>query len=113
MKQLAESIWVYETDFNFCGVEAGNRSAIIRLADQSLWIFSPSKADESVYKAIEALGTVQFLVAPNLMHHLFLDSYRERFPQAEVWMSDALAKKKKYSPSEYKSLNRETPPLGE
>ena len=59
-------------------------SSVIRLADRSLLVYSPIRIDDAQAVAIEAQGEVRHIVAPNLLHHLHVESASERWPRAIV-----------------------------
>ncbi|MCX5746430.1 MAG: hypothetical protein NT062_28470, partial [Proteobacteria bacterium] len=66
------------------GVRMPLAATILRLPDRSLVIYGPIKFDDAQLAAIEALGEVAHLVAPNLYHHLFLPRAMARWPRATV-----------------------------
>lgn len=70
------------------------RMLIVRLSDGRLWLHSPVELSDAVVDAINDLGEVAFLVAPNKMHHLFLKDAMARFPNAEVYGAPGLADKR-------------------
>ena len=41
------------------------------------------------------MGEVRYLVAPSLLHHLFLNEWKESYPQASIYAPSELAKKRK------------------
>jgi hypothetical protein len=49
--------------------------------------------DDSLAKAINELGDVAYIVAPNRMHHLFLGKCAERYPEARTFGPPGLAEK--------------------
>ena len=69
------------------------RMTIIRLPDGGLWLHSPTHPDESLLAAVEALGPVRHLVSPNLIHHVSIGAWAERFPDAKVWASPNVRKR--------------------
>lgn len=71
------------------------RMTIIRLPDGGLWLHSPTKPDEELFSEIEALGPVHHLVSPNLIHHVSMGVWAERFPDARVWASPNVRKRSK------------------
>jgi hypothetical protein len=48
------------------------RMAVIRLADGRLWVWSPVALDEATKRAVDALGLVSDIIAPNSLHDLAL-----------------------------------------
>ncbi len=70
------------------------RMTIVRLRDGRLLLHSPVELDEGTVEAIGELGEVGYLVAPNKVHHLFLEAAIESFPDAAVVGAPGLADKR-------------------
>nr|AYM52683.1 hypothetical protein [Aggregicoccus edonensis] len=94
LRPLTDDVQVMETDFRFAGLELGGRCTVVRLPDGGLWVHSPVKLEAGVREAVEALGPVRFLVAPNLMHHLSVGAWAEAFPEARVLAPAGLRRKR-------------------
>jgi hypothetical protein len=71
------------------------RMAVVRLRDGTLWVWSPIALDDALAEAVEALGPVRHLVAPNKLHHLFLAEWSQRFPDSRLYAAPGLAKKRR------------------
>jgi hypothetical protein len=69
--------------------------AVVRLGDGGLWIWTPIALDEALSEAVDALGPVRHLVAPNKLHHLFLGEWVERYPDARLYAAPGLAGKRR------------------
>jgi hypothetical protein len=65
----------------------------IRLPDGGVWLHSPIAFTDEDVAAIDALGPVRFLVAPSGLHHLFIRAAAERWPDARIVASGAVAAK--------------------
>lgn len=70
------------------------RTTLIRLEDGSLWVHSPIALSEELARAVDALGTITTLVAPSLVHHLFIADWKSRWPDARVIGPPGLKKKR-------------------
>ncbi len=68
--------------------------AIARLADGGLWVWSPIPLSEELRSAVEALGPVRHIVSPNKIHHLFLQEWTQRWPDAQLHEPPGLAKRR-------------------
>ncbi|MEE4361031.1 MAG: DUF4336 domain-containing protein [Pseudomonadales bacterium] len=79
---------------SFYGFPYPTRMAIAQLADGSLWVWSPIELTPSLGAAVDALGPVRHIVAPNKLHHLFLDQWAARWPDAALYASPGLARKR-------------------
>jgi hypothetical protein len=69
--------------------------AVVRLADGGLWVWSPIALDDALAEAVQELGPVRHLVAPNALHHLFLADWRRRFGEARLHAAPGLARKRR------------------
>lgn len=74
------------------GVRLPIRTTILR-HEGRLAIISPVHFDDAAVAAINALGTVEWLIAPNLYHHLFLGPAKARWPSARIAAPRGLEKK--------------------
>ncbi len=94
LERIAEDVWAYERDFAFpAGMSMPCRSTILRLSDGRLVVHSPLALDDETSSAIDALGDVRFLVAPNCLHWMFLKAAKDRYPKARVFAAPGLAQK--------------------
>ena len=84
LKQIDRRIWVAEQPFKYLRLEVGTRMTIILQTDGSLLIISPIKIDFALQQRLNNLGTVKYIIAPNLFHHLYLESCQQLYPQAEI-----------------------------
>jgi len=94
---FGDSLWLAEgpvVSFG-PGVPYPTRMAVVRLRDGGLWIWTPVALDEALAGAVEALGPVRHLVAPNKLHHLFLPDWVERYPEAALHAAPCLAAKRR------------------
>lgn len=95
LRKLDENLWVAEQPLRFMGLAVGARMTIIRLADGGLWVHSPLRLTPERRQAVEALGPVRFLVAPNKYHHLFIGEWMAAYPQARAYAAPGLPEKRK------------------
>jgi hypothetical protein len=92
---LGEDIWLAEGPHaDVAGFRYPTRMAVVRLRDGGLFVWSPIAIGRDLQVAIDALGEVRFLVAPNSLHHLFLAEWRERYPGAGLIASPGLRAKR-------------------
>lgn len=90
---VEDAIWVAERPIWFAGVRLRTRSTVIRLEDGGLWIHSPPPPTEALCAALDALGPVRWLVAPNCFHHLAVAALAARYPEARRVGPASAAKK--------------------
>ncbi|MEM6532027.1 MAG: DUF4336 domain-containing protein [Myxococcota bacterium] len=70
------------------------RTLVVRLEDGGLWVHSPVRLTDEIAEAVDALGPVCFIVAPNNLHHLFAGQWKERWPEAQLIGAKGLVKKR-------------------
>ncbi len=66
------------------GFHMPTRMTVVPLGGGSIALISPIPLDEATASAVDALGEVALLVAPNALHHLYLAAAKERYPRARV-----------------------------
>lgn len=89
LKPIGPDIWIVdgpEIRFGVLGLKLPfpTRMTVVRLADGGLWLHSPTAPDETLIAAIESLGPVRFLIAPNNLHYWWIPAWAARFPAAEI-----------------------------
>lgn len=83
LQALAPALWSVDHPFKTLGAELGTRTRIVQLASGGLWLLSPGFG--LTRQALEALGPVEAVVAPNTMHHLALPEIMSLFPTATLY----------------------------
>jgi hypothetical protein len=94
LRKLDENLWVDEQPLKFMGLAVGARMTVVRLADGGLWVHSPLRLIPERRQAVDALGPVRFLVAPNKYHHLFIGDWMAAYPQAQSYAAPGLPEKR-------------------
>lgn len=84
LKQVGRCIWVAEQPFRYLGLPVGTRMTVILRSDNSLLLISPIQIDNHLREQLDSLGTVKYIIAPNLFHHLYLEPCQKLYPQAEL-----------------------------
>jgi hypothetical protein len=83
LTQLAADLWTVEHDQTLPGrFHMPTRMTVVRLHDHALWLHSPIPIGDSLADELEALGEVQYLVAPNRLHHLYLPRAQARYRES-------------------------------
>lgn len=95
LTELADRLACVAVPFRaFSCLELGLRMSVVRLADGSVVVHSPVALTTEVRAAIDALGPVRFVVAPNAFHHLFVKDALAAWPDAQLVAPAALRKKR-------------------
>lgn len=66
------------------------RMTIIRLPDGGLLLHSPTQLTPGLQRALQELGPVKHLVAPDTVHWMFLPDWQRAYPQATSWAAPGL-----------------------
>jgi hypothetical protein len=93
---LSDNIWLADGPVtHVAGFRYPTRMAVIRLADGELFIWSPVALSAPLRAAVDALGEVRHLIAPNALHHLFLGEWQRVYPAARLYAPPGLRQRRK------------------
>lgn len=96
LKQVAEGVFEVTSELKLgLGFVLPIRSTILVQGSGEVTIVSPIRFDEATSAAIDALGPVTRIIAPNKFHHLFLGKAAKRWPAARVYAAPGLGEKRK------------------
>jgi len=93
-----DNVYAADRPFLWNSIDVGGRMAIIQLPSSSdnknnkpdLWVQSPIGLDEPTLAALNQLGAVRYVVAPNYEHLKYSPTWNRAFPQAEMWACPGL-----------------------
>jgi hypothetical protein len=91
---FAEGIWIDTDPVRILGTHLTTTMAVLRLGDGGLLLYSPLALTPERRSAVEALGPVTHLYAPNLFHHLWIGEWASAFPSARVHAPAGLSRKR-------------------
>lgn len=94
LKVIAPNIWHMQHGFVVNGLAVSSRMTVVRLQHGGLWLHSPVPLSDEVRAELAALGSVEFIVAPNKVHHLFVAACLDAFPQAKLYGAPGLTRKR-------------------
>ena len=96
LTSFGPEIWISDgATVSTGGFHYGTRMAVIRLSDGGLFIWSPVKLTQELRDQVDAIGDVRHLIAPNSLHHMFLDDWRTAYPNALAYAAPRLRSKRK------------------
>jgi hypothetical protein len=89
-KRFADEVWIVdgpEIGMRYFGLTLPfpTRMTVVRLQDRKLWVHSPVAWNDDLGAAIDRLGSVHYLIAPNTLHYSYLEPWRRRYPQARSY----------------------------
>jgi hypothetical protein len=90
------------------GVRLPARMTVVRLPGGELVVHSPVPADDDLVAEVAKLGPVAHVIAPSLLHHLFVGAWTGRNPGARLWVTPGLADKRSDLPA-HETLGDEAP----
>ncbi|WP_286260749.1 DUF4336 domain-containing protein [Pseudoalteromonas apostichopi] len=95
MEKLANDIWIFDGEaVKFFFLPFTTRMTVIKLANGDLWVHSPIYLSDALKTQIDQLGSVKYLIAPNHLHHLFLPQWITKYPDAQIYGTDEVIKKR-------------------
>ncbi|GAB6260291.1 DUF4336 domain-containing protein [Photobacterium sp. CCB-ST2H9] len=95
MYALNESVWIADGKaVPFFTLPYTTRMTVVVLPDGKLWIHSPIELTPQLIQRVSELGEVAYLIAPNHLHHLFIEQWQQAFPGALTYGTDEVIKKR-------------------
>ena len=97
LREFGPRLWMSEGPVVpvFFGFSHPTRMAVIKLSDGGLFVWPPIALSGALRGEIDALGPVRHLVSPNFFHHLFLGEWKSTYPEARLYASPGLRKRRK------------------
>ena len=88
-KPFGDNIWIVDgpeirMDYGPASIPFPTRMTLVRVGDGRLWVHSPVAPDAALFDAVDGLGEVAWLVAPNSLHYWFVADWQQRYPQAKT-----------------------------
>jgi hypothetical protein len=91
---VEDNLWFVHIPTTSGAIRLGMRMTVVRLRNGGLWLHAPVPLDNGLLGALQTLGPVRYIVAPNLMHHRYLAACRRLFPEARILAAPGLASKR-------------------
>lgn len=96
IRQVTPDITTFSVPFSRFGLfKFGGRGTLVKLATGSMLVVSPVALTPAVQQTIASQGgTVKYIAAPDLEHHIFLTAWKKAFPDAEIIAPEGLQEKR-------------------
>ncbi len=86
LKPVDEGIWIVDGPAVTCRrMPISTRATVVQLSDGGLWVHSPTGLCATLMAELDALGPVQHLVESNWDQTVFVEEWRDAYPDAQVW----------------------------
>ena len=96
LQPFGPDIWLSDgAVIEILGFRYPTRMAVIRLPGDDLLVWSPTALSHNLQSQIDSFGEVRHLIAPNSLHHLFLEEWREAYPQATLYAAPGLRERRR------------------
>lgn len=92
LNPIGPDLWELNAPLTVFGMALGHRMTVARLPDRSLWLHSPVEFSAALAAALERLGAVGHIVAPNAVHDTYLEGWFTAFPKARFHGARGFAK---------------------
>ncbi|KIK70283.1 hypothetical protein GYMLUDRAFT_34778 [Collybiopsis luxurians FD-317 M1] len=98
IREVTTGVWTFSRPFGrgpFGFLPWGGRSTAVRLSTGDVWVLASTPLTPAAKSVIDDLGTVKWIIAPDIVHHLFLGQYKNAYPEAKAIGVEGLRQKKK------------------
>jgi len=94
VRPITDGLWTVPAPLTFGGLKLNTRMTVCRLSDGGLALIAPVPATDELRGAVDAVGPVRVIVAPNLLHHLYVGDWMAAYPDAASYGASGLAAKR-------------------
>lgn len=95
IRDVTPSITTFSVPFNRFGLlKVGGRGTLVKLKTGSLAVFSPVALTPEVKAKVQSMGTMKYIIAPDIEHHIFISPWVKEYPLAEVIGMEGLPEKR-------------------
>src|SRR5258706_6634637 len=94
MQLFAEGVWLDTAPARIVGMKLTSTMTVLRLDDGDVLLHSPIAMTPERRAAVDAIGRVAHLYAPNTYHHMSIGDWSAAYPDARVHAPSKLVKKR-------------------
>ena len=91
---VPDLLWHATQPLRFGPLQISTRMTVVRLSDGCLWVHSPITPTPDLVDALNRLGRVRYVLAPNRSHHLFFLPFLQALPAAQGFVAAGLESKR-------------------
>lgn len=98
LKPVAGGVWIVDgplIQFRYAGMRLPfpTRMTIVKLADDNLWVHSPTELTPRLRVEVDALGRVRYLISPNKLHYWWVGDWKRAYPEALAYAAPGMGKR--------------------
>ncbi|KAJ3714651.1 hypothetical protein DFJ43DRAFT_859763 [Lentinula guzmanii] len=97
IREVTPGVWTFSRPFGRGPLGLlpwGGRSTAVKLHNGDVFVLASTPLTEDTKSAIDALGTLKWIIAADIVHHLFIGQYKKEYPEAKVIGVEGLREKK-------------------
>jgi hypothetical protein len=95
LTRFVDGVWLASEPVSIVGMKLTSTMAAVELPGSRVLLYSPVPMTKERRAAVEALGTVTHVYAPNTFHHMWAGEWANAFPGACVHGPTALRRKRR------------------
>jgi Domain of unknown function (DUF4336) len=100
IRDITPTITTLSVPFSRFGLlKIGGRGTLVKLSTGNVAVFSPVALTPEVKAKVSSMGTLKYIVAPDIEHHIFISSWSKEYPLAEVIGMEGLPEKREDDPA--------------
>jgi len=84
VRELDPKFCIFSAPFGILFLRIGGRSTAIKLNSGGVWLLASTPLNAVTKAKLEEMGPVEYIVAPDGVHHLFLKDYKAAYPEAKL-----------------------------
>ncbi len=77
----------------FGRIKIGGRATLVKLQTGNVAVFSPVSLTSDVKSKVKTMGPIKYIIAPDVEHHLMVETWAKEYPEAELIGPEGLPEK--------------------
>ncbi|WP_191057682.1 DUF4336 domain-containing protein [Geminicoccus harenae] len=95
LKPVADGVWIVDSGpHRMLGIPMPVRMAVVRLASGDLILHSPTRYHQPLRRQLEEVGRIRHLLAPNIAHWSYLQTWQRECPGTVTWAAPGLRERR-------------------
>jgi hypothetical protein len=94
LKPVARDVWIADgPEIDLYRMPFPTRMTVVRLSSGDVWLHSPIAFSGALLDALQEIGPVRHIVAPNWLHYAYVQDWADAVPAAETWAAPGVAER--------------------